>query len=89
MSGDGRLFDKYDTLFDIFLEHPNLDDLVVGRLDLLADIVGLDRKLAVAAINENRELNVFRAHNGSLIAENSRHDITRKNALQTRIHSLY
>src|SRR4029077_11768429 len=36
------------------LEH-HLDDLAVGRRDALADVVRLDRKLAVAAVVEDRE----------------------------------
>src|SRR5512132_2315557 len=49
--------DENDAFFAVFLVHTDFHDLVVARLDILPDVVGLDRQLAMAPIDENSQLN--------------------------------
>ena len=52
---DRHLVDAVDLL------EPHVDPLAARRRQVLADVVGADRQLAVAAVGEHRELDPLRA----------------------------
>src|SRR5919202_6058154 len=53
--------DQEDAVDLVHLDQLHLDALVAGGREVLADVVRPDRKLAVAAVDENGELDARRA----------------------------
>jgi hypothetical protein len=59
--GVGLLRDEQDPVDLVDLDELNLDALVAGGGQVLADVVRADRKLAMTAVGENRQLDPGRA----------------------------
>ena len=58
----GRLrpLQEDNTLFLIFFGQADFDRFIFRRLDMLPDVIGLDGEFAVAAIDQNRQLDSLR-----------------------------
>src|SRR5215210_7098452 len=56
-----RGWDEQDAVDLVDLDELDLDPLAAGGREVLADVVGTDRKLSVAAVGQARELHARRA----------------------------